>query len=264
MKKFLALCCLCSLALLTACAKQPSLEMTPENQARLEERWQKFAVRGQDMALTPYRLQMSLRFGTEGDTRRVTALFWGNSQRKLRLDVMAGVGATVAKILEDGQHFLVYSPTDNKAYFYQGASKPLLQVGVPVPFNLGHLADLLNGRYSQVFGKSFTSGAFIPGDLAQYTLEGNPGGVLTLDAAGLPVAWSEKGDSAKGWKMEVVFDEAQPPLPQRLNLTHGNGKRAIVLVKEREKPATAFTEEQMTLSIPEGVPLLPLAKYQQR
>ena len=70
---------------LTACAKQPSLEMTPEAQARLEERWQKFAARGQDAAMAPYRLQMSLRFGTEGDTRRVTALFWGNSQRRLRL-----------------------------------------------------------------------------------------------------------------------------------------------------------------------------------
>ena len=94
MKKFLALCCLCSLVLLTACAKQPSLEMTPEAQARLEERWQKFTARGQDAAMAPYRLQMSLRFGTEGDTRRVTALFWGNSQRRLRMDVMAGVGAT--------------------------------------------------------------------------------------------------------------------------------------------------------------------------
>ena len=264
MKKFLALCCLCSLVLLTACAKQPSLEMTPEAQARLEERWQKFTARGQDAAMAPYRLQMSLRFGTEGDTRRVTTLFWGNSQRRLRMDVMAGVGATVAKILEDGQHFLVYSPTDNKAYFYQGASKPLLQVGVPVPFNLEHLADLLNGRYSQVFGKDFASARFVSGDLAQYTLSGKLGGELTLDAAGLPVAWAEKGDKGKGWKMEVAFDDAASPLPQRLNLAHDNGKRAIVLIKEREKPTAPFTDKQMTLSIPEGVPLLPLSKYQQR
>ncbi|CAK7056777.1 MAG: hypothetical protein DESF_02418 [Desulfovibrio sp.] len=263
MKKIFVLCCICSLALLAACARQPSLEMTPENQARLEERWQKFSALGQQGSLAPYRLQMSLRFGTEGDTRRVTALFWGNSQRRLRLDVMAGVGATVAKILEDGQHFLVYSPTDDKAYFYQGAAKPLLQVGVPVPFNLEHLADLLNGRYSAVFGKSFATGSLLPGDLAQYTLEGTPGGVLTLDAAGLPVAWSEKGDNSKGWKMEVAYDNAQPSLPQRLTLVHSNGKRAIVLIKDREKPATPFTDEQMTLSIPEGVPLLPLAKYRQ-
>lgn len=263
MKKIFVLCCICSLALLAACARQPSLDMTPENQAKLEERWQAFSALGQHSPLAPYRLQMSLRFGTEGDTRRVTALFWGNSQRRLRLDVMAGVGATVAKILEDGQHFLVYSPTDNKAYFYQGAAKPLLQVGVPVPFNLEHLADLLNGRYSAVFGKNFTTGHLMPGDLAQYTLEGTPGGVLTLDQAGLPVAWSEKGDSGKGWKMEVAYDNTTPPLPQRLNLVHSNGKRAIVLIKDREKPAVPFTDGQMTLSIPEGVPLLPLAKYRQ-
>ena len=78
------------------------------------------------------------------------------------------------------------------------------------------------------------------------------------------MAWAEKGDKGKGWKMEVAFDDAASPLPQRLNLAHDNGKRAIVLIKEREKPAAPFTDKQMTLSIPEGVPLLPLSKYQQR
>ena len=102
MKKIIVFCCL---ALLCACARQPVLETSPENRAVLEQRWQKFAAIGAVDKLDkaePYRLQLSLRFGTEGDTRRVTALFWGNSQRQLRLDVMAGVGTTVAKILEDG------------------------------------------------------------------------------------------------------------------------------------------------------------------
>ena len=124
MKKIIVFCCL---VLLCACARQPVLQTSPENRAVLEQRWQKFAALGAAEKSKPYRLQLSLRFGTEGDTRRVTALFWGNSQRQLRLDVMAGVGTTVAKILEDGQHFLVYSPSENKAYFYQGATKPLLQ-----------------------------------------------------------------------------------------------------------------------------------------
>jgi outer membrane biogenesis lipoprotein LolB len=123
---------LCALALLCACARQPVMEApSPEARARLEQTWQRYVAADDAVAPAPYRLQLSLRFGTEGDTRRVTALFWGNGQRKLRMDVMAGVGATVANILEDGQHFLVFAPNERKAYFHQGANKPLLQVGVP-------------------------------------------------------------------------------------------------------------------------------------
>ena len=260
MKKLVIFCCL---ALLCACARQPALETTPENRVALEQRWQKFAAIGAAEKADPYRLQMSLRFGTEGDTRRVTALFWGNSQRQLRLDVMAGVGTTVAKILEDGQHFLVYSPSENKAYFYQGATKPLLQVGVPVPFNLVHLADLLNGRYAAVFGKQFGKTAFSADGKAVYDLEGQPGGRLTLNEQGLPVEWQEQ-PNGKGWSMEIQYSDDAVPLPRRLNLAHSNGKRAIVLIKEREKISQPFTKDQMALPLPEDAPLLPLAKFKQQ
>ena len=60
---------------------------------------------------------------------------------------------------------------------------------------------------------------------------------------------------------KFLLDDAVPPLPRRLTLTHSNGKRAILLIKEREKPAKAFTEEQMRLTLPEDVPLLPLSQY---
>ena len=260
MKKLVILCCL---AVLCACARQPVLDASPENRVVLEQRWQKFATVSAAEKHEPYRLQLSLRFGTEGDTRRVTALFWGNSQRQLRLDVMAGVGTTVAKILEDGQHFLVYSPGENKAYFYQGAAKPLLQVGVPVPFNLVHLADLLNGRYTAVFGNDFDRTAFTADGKAVYDLQGQPGGRLTVDEQGLPVAWQEQANG-KGWSMEILYSDDAMPLPRRLNLSHSNGKRAIVLIKEREKVSQPFTKEQMALTLPDDAPLLPLAKFKQQ
>ncbi len=262
MKKLVIFCCL---ALLCACARQPQsmLETSPENRAALEQRWQKFTAVSTADKPEPYRLQLSLRFGTEGDTRRVTALFWGNSQRQLRLDVMAGVGTTVAKILEDGQHFLVYSPGENKAYFYQGATKPLLQVGVPVPFNLVHLSDLLNGRYTAVFGSQFEGTAFSADGKAMYDLQGQPGGRVTINEQGLPVEWQEQANG-KGWSMEILYSDDPRPLPRRLNLAHSNGKRAIVLIKEREKVSQPFTKEQMALPLPEDAPLLPLAKFKQQ
>ena len=225
----------------------------------MEGVWRSYAAR--DAAPTPYRLHMSLRFGTEGDTRRVTALFWGNGRRQMRLDVMAGVGATVAKILEDGQHFLIYSPGENKAYFYQGAAKPLLQVGVPLPFGLENLADLLNGRYARAFGSEYLNASMGADGTASYALDGGRGGSLTLDARGLPTHWVEH-PGGKGWRMELLYSEDGTPQVRRLNLEHSNGKRAVLLVKEREAPVS-FSEEQMSLSIPDSAPLLPLAQFKQ-
>lgn len=251
---------LCMALLLCACAKQAPAPGVPQGEGgtALAERWQAYssAGLGQD---APYRLQLSLRFGEEGNTRRVTALLWGNGERELRLDVMAGVGTVVAKILEDGEHFLVYAPLENKAYFHQGATSPLLKVGVPVPFGLARLTALLTGHYAAAFGAAYTDAELLSDGLAQYTLEGKPGGRLSLDAAGLPVAWRES--AAKGWRMDIVYDDAAPPLPRRLTLNHASGKRAILLVKERENPASPFTEEQMRLTLPEGAPLLPLSQY---
>lgn len=251
---------LCVALLLCACAKQPPHPGAPEGEdaAILAHRWQAYMDAGA-VAQAPYRLQMSLRFGEEGNTRRVTALLWGNGGRELRLDVMAGVGTVVAKILEDGRHFLVYAPLENKAYFHQGAASPLFKVGVPVPFSLSRLAALLTGHPMAAFGDHYAGAGLLPDGMARYVLEGNPGGRLDLDASGRPVAWSEA--AADGWRMEIVYDDGAPPLPRRLNLTHGSGKRAILLVKERERPVTPFTQEQMRLTFPEGAPLLPLSRY---
>lgn len=250
----------CMALFLCACAKQPPHPGAPEGKDAplIAHRWQAYADASSG-TVTPYRLQMSLRFGEEGNTRRVTALLWGNGGRELRLDVMAGVGTVVAKILEDGEHFLVYAPMENKAYFHQGAASPLLRVGVPVPFGLSRLTALLTGHYSAAFGDRHAGAEMLSDGMVRYALEGTPGGRLDLNAAGLPVAWNET--SADGWRMEIAYDDGTPPLPRRLTLTHGSGKRAILLVKERERPGTPFTSEQMRLTLPEGAPLLPLSRY---
>lgn len=251
---------LCMALLLCACARQAPPPGTPggEGANDIARRWQAY-TKASAGAEAPYRLQLSLRFGEEGNTRRVTALLWGNGGRELRLDVMAGVGTVVAKILEDGEHFLVYAPLENKAYFHQGATSPLLKVGVPVPFGLARLTALLTGHYAGAFGEAYSEATPLSDGMARYALEGKPGGQLTLDAAGLPVAWRQ--DKADGWRMEIVYDEATPPLPRRLSLTHAKGQRAILLVKDREMPKAPFTEEQMRLTLPEGAPLLPLSQY---
>ena len=105
MKKILCLIVLMFMA--SACARQPST-VPPADSA---DRWQAFVARSGAVKEAPYLLNASLRFGTEGDTRRVTALLWGNDSRSLRMDVMAGIGAVVAKIWESGDEFLAVSYT---------------------------------------------------------------------------------------------------------------------------------------------------------
>lgn len=244
----LGLCLLCF-----ACAKRPQAPMAPDMQHELWQDMQALSgIQG------PYRDQLSMRFGKEGETRRVTAIIWGNNDKELRLDVMAGVGSVIAKIRQDGDHFLIYTPREDKAYFHEGASRPLLRAGVPVPFDLGQLAALLNGHYEQLFGAKYESAAAGSKGGIDYAIGGKLAGTLTLGEKGLPLAWRQKKG---GWTLNLGYDETSPLLPRSLKLTNDKGQRAIILVKERENPDRAFDREQMELVLPESATLLPLSKF---
>lgn len=249
MKKLL----LIILALLCcACAKIGPQTETPEKEI-IQARWDLMETAPQ---LSPFRIQFSLRFGEEGNTRRVTGILWGNDPENLRLDIMAGVGVVVAKISDSPDKFLLYSPRDNKAYVHDGAEKPLLKIGMPLPFNLQMLAALLEGQYGRVFGSSYASAEMEKNGNITYVLDQGPKGTLEVSPEGLPVTWSQgKG----GWQMSIGPEE-NSRLPKSLKFINDDGKRAIVLVKEREK-SEAFNHGQMELSIPESAPQLPLSKY---
>ena len=262
---------LASALLLSACAKQISVG-TPAPAQEAHSLWQRYAaVCAAQEAQRPYRLQMSLRYGAEGDTRRVTALLWGNTSQQLRLDVNAGVGVTVAKIQDDGDHFLVFAPTENRAYFHQGRQKPLLDVGVPMPFGVTALADCLNGRFGAVFGTQYDGTPQLrPRGNVVFALQrpksekdaGKGGvlhGTLELNAEGLPVFWKD-GD-AQGWSLQLGYEDGKT-LPYKLEIIHAKTqKRAMVLVKEHTNPATPFTRQQLRLTLPEDTPVLPLQQF---
>lgn len=209
----------------------------------------------------PYRLSLSMRFGEEGNTRRVTGLLWGNGDNAFRLDVMAGVGATVAMISDDEERFLVYAPRENKAYFHEGESRPLLKVGVPVPINLSQLADLLTGRYAEALAVREPVAATATDSGFAYKIDGPLAGDLTLLPQGRPVSWRQNTGQ---WTMEIGYDEDSPNLPERVRLKHADGKLAVILVKTREAPQGDFTPGQLKLNIPAGTPLLPLSEFKSK
>ncbi len=261
--KFRPIFILCLLLTLSACARQPQ-SGAPAEPAAAEAVWKRYeAYCAARDAPRPYRLQASLRYGKEGDTRRVVVLLWGNGSEPLRLDVMAGVGVNVAKIFESSDEFIVYAPNEHRAYFHEGKEKPLLNVGVPVPFGVADLADALNGRFGVLFGTDRQGETTLRADGNMvYALGSGPmGGMLELNPQGLPVRWNENGSKGKNWKIGISYDDATPPLPRKLEITHSGGQRAILLLKEREFPAVPFTDAQLRLIVPEGTQMLPLRQY---
>lgn len=249
-KLFLLLVCV----FLSACAKHsPSLPTDVE----AGKPWKEM-TRLSNADQVPYRLQISMRFGDDGDTRRVTGLLWGNNQNILRLDVMAGVGATIAKIADAPTEFLAYLPRENRAYEHEGTNKPLLKVGVPVPFGLKELAALLNGHFTSVFGTQPESMQTLDGDEMLYKLGAPLEGSLTVDEQGQPLVWTQ---ASGGWTLKFAYTEEHPGLPKSLRLNNLNGKKAIILVKERENPDAPFTHTQMSLELPKGTTILPLSEF---
>ncbi|ABM28568.1 conserved hypothetical protein [Nitratidesulfovibrio vulgaris DP4] len=210
----------------------------------------------------PFRLETSLRYNAGDDGHRVIALIWGNGKAPLRLDIMAGIGATVAKIRETDDTFLAYSPNEQKAYHHYGDGKALFSFGVPVPFSVSDLTAMLDGRFGSVFGlRSAGEATLVPGMGIAYTLEGKrPGGSLVISEAGLPVRWTD--GTADGWNLAVTYaedaDATATPMPRKLVFQHGKGYNAIILVKERVRLDTPFSPEQLGLELPEGTTLLPL------
>lgn len=243
---------LCVLALaLFGCARAP---MTPVEEGAATRIWNEMEA-WSAQAQGPYRLQLSMRFGKEGDTRRVTAILWGNGENSMRLDVMAGVGATLARIAEAGDDFLVYVPRENKAYIHQGANHPHLKIGVPLPFDLAQLADILTGRFAQVFGSEPGQGSMLANGNASYELTGTLAGALEITPDGSPISWSQKSG---GWRFDLAYDEDAPHLPKSMKIVNRDGTRAIILIKERETVSSPFSPDQLKLVPPAGTPLLPI------
>lgn len=253
----LRLCCLALCVLLAcACARQPAT--LPPEQA--DAVWQRYLAAASPALPAASRYQLSLRFGREGDSRRVTALMWGNGNGPLRLDIMAGVGVSVAKIMETETDFLIYAPHEGRAYSHEGPQKPLLKVGLPIPLQLSHVFSLLDGEYAALFGERHGKAALDGEGVPSFQLLDGPlTGSLSLRNDGLPSLW--KQDGGRGWTMRILYTDDARPLPRRMELHHADGHEAVLLVKSREHPDVPFPEERLRLPLPEGTPVLPLSQY---
>ena len=232
--------------LLSACGAKTGAPLPEADEALAEKIWLMYQNGTEAARPSSFRDDLSLRFGTEGNTRRVTALFWGNGTSDLRLDVRAGVGATIAMISQKDGHFLIYLPMDQAAFFHQGTTSPLMKIGVPLPFDLPKLSALLHDWTGPVFGQTH-GGVSTVKDGYKYELTGGVLGFLTLDGQGRVQAW--RNDD---WTMTLARNEEGGI--QRLDLRNRRGQKAVLLVRASERPGHGrhdfFTEAQMRLELP--------------
>ena len=179
----------------------------------------------------------------------MTTLIWGDPSSSLRMDITAGVGATLAKAFEDKNTFMVYVLRENKVYTHKGARKPTLRLGAPLPLTLTDILTLLNGDYQHLFRLSpQPARTGQKGTMRYHLADGKLPGTVDINADGLPVRWESAAQ--QGWSMTITPNEAG--LPTRLELEHPQGKRLILLVKSREFLQSPFTSKQLTLTLPEG------------
>lgn len=238
---------------------------TDVNLTLAERTWNRFAESSWAMreAAGPFNSVLSIRYKTPEDGFRLSAYIWSNSKEHdsypLRLDLQSSLGSSVAKILERKSDFLVYDLGDKKAYRGAGSRQAMHSMGMPLPFSLGDLSRLINGRYLEFFypGQSDVMPRVNAGttlDESVFFCPSSSGeGELTIDSRGRPVHWTET--AGNGWTMEISYLEGGAlPGPYKITAEHPSGYSATILVKNFER-VSPFTPEQMNLTIPDSVPV---------
>lgn len=142
----------------------------------------------------PYRLSGSLRYGSQGDTRRVETLLLEQSAIcPIASTSWPGIGALVARIQETQDSFTAYAPNENKAIVHQGPAAGCSSISAgpcpsPCATSPRSCAAVFTKSSARPRGSTpapcptATSPSRSPGGILP--------GMLELRPDGLPVRWS--------------------------------------------------------------------------
>lgn len=252
MKIWHKLCFILGLCLiLNACVAGKVSIPSPEEQ---EARWKKFITH--TIAEIPYTLQGSFRFGDKDNTNRVNYIFWSNGELPLRVDVMAGVGASIAKVREDTKQVLMYFVQDKRAVRMENFRdiNPLVSLGMPVPLSFYEMSLLLRGGFNQVLQNlhlDSVKSQKAKKDYQKYTYyfsSVNMDGMVQLNDLGMPVHC----EIDNTWAFDLQYEEKNGKLPQRVVISSLiDDYKAILLVKERSTPPI-YNAEDLMFELPKG------------
>ncbi len=250
MKQLKNIVILFCLILLNACAAQNELLIPDENDQ--ENRWKLFLAN--KVEEKPYTLQGSFRFGNSENTNRVNYILWSNGSLPLRVEIMAGVGASLAKVAENKKQITMYFPQEKRAVIMDNFDEinPLISMGMPVPISFNEMSFILRGGFSQIF-KDLTldnvKSKTTKKEYEQYTYyfsSKKMEGLVQLDKFGKPI-YCEVNDE---WAFEISYDE-ETNLPYKVVISSKlEDYKAILLVKERTFPKK-YEESDLKFELPD-------------
>lgn len=248
------------LLFLSACATvaPPKIPMTPPVEAEAQSLWDNFILKkkGKDTPRS-YTLSGSLRFGYADKTHRVTYILWSNGELPLRLDIQAGIGASVAKIEETEKTLLVYLSQEKRAIMVNGGSNisALLALGMPMPISFLDLSYLLRGDFPHAFSAmtlkniDLKEGLSVEEKYIFHFENKELFGSLRLN----PESLLTECNISNEWQILIEYNENKKPYKLILNSLVEDYK-AIMLVKENKEVAS-YSEEQLKLILPQNTPI---------
>jgi len=244
--------------LAAACARlSPPVEDTP---ARVL--WQSFqdARRHAADAGPALSARASLQYNGPKRKSRVLLKLWGDLGYPLRLDMEAGIGASIAFLREDDAGWIAYFPRSGEAVVSPDPRRGLWSLGVDAPLSLADLAGLVAGTYQGLAPDRYDSAEPTGDGGWTYAFqESGPVSRMTLDALARPVSMA--GRWADGpWEMTLTaYDDGDTPgrMARKMTLERPPDTRVIIRIKEHEQRLASWPPEAMTLELPSGTRIIP-------
>ncbi len=237
------------LALLTGCAgTSPRIGETPASAPALWARFQQQYAQG--TKAQSFKITASLFYSTPKRGNRTLLSFWGNYAYPLRLDVTAGIGASLSHFRDDGQLWVAYFPGDGRAYTHTDAILGQRALGLPFPFNLRELASLLSGDLSGFVPKDYASALTAP-DGVGFSLDDSRASVMVLDAQARPVRLA--GPMSQPWTLTLSeypdLGEAGG-MARKLDLDLPGEEKAVLRIKSLEMKNQSWPLAGLKLPLP--------------
>ncbi|MEF2143939.1 MAG: hypothetical protein V3573_00715 [Desulfovibrionaceae bacterium] len=217
--------------------------------------------------------ECSLAWTSGKKSARILLDIWGDFRTPdqpatVRMDAWTNLGGSLSKLRENGHGLAAFYPEQLKGYFHADPIIGARLLGLPFPFSLADLADLLGGNFSNLVPQSYNSVQANADGSFTYAFTQGRLRSLTLDKSARPLSMSgettvpeEHREKLGGiWKIDFLhYPEQQPGTPvvsaDRLFLTLPGEHRGSLRIQSRELKLAPWPEEALVLNLPPGTEL---------
>ena len=199
----------------------------------------------------------SLQYSGPKRNSRVLLKLWGDLGYPLRLDVEAGIGASIAMLREDAKGLTAYFPQSGEAMVSADARRGLWPLGLDAPLSLADLAGLVAGTYDGLAPQAYASAEPSGEGGWTYGFQGpGPLATLTLDARARPVAMTGAWADSP-WEMVLSGHDGEGRTAQKMTLERPPDTRVVIRIKENERRHAPWPPEALALELPPGTRIIP-------